>query len=155
MIRNKIIQCEYKEGDLITENSVAEDLDMSRTPVKKAFVRLKMENYLKSFDGVGTIVKGLSIKELSDMYEARILIETYAMKTSINEVNKDTLLNIRNKFTNNLSKYGAGDKKALKNFAVVDKEFHNIILDKSQNEYLKKCLSKSTLKSKGTDMRLI
>lgn len=114
-----------------------------------------MENYLKSFDGVGTIVKGLSIKELSDMYEARILIETYAMKTSINEVNKDTLLNIRNKFTNNLSKYGAGDKKALKNFAVVDKEFHNIILDKSQNEYLKKCLSKSTLKSKGTDMRLI
>ena len=87
-IRNSIISGDVKGGELLTEKSIGEQLNMSRTPVKRALTRLEQEGYLKSVDGVGTIVLELSLKDLSDIYEVRIAIEKIAMRTGVHE---DTL----------------------------------------------------------------
>lgn len=59
---------------------------MSRTPVNRALTRLEQEGYVKSVDGVGNIVRELSVKDLADIYELRIALEKIAIKSSINNI---------------------------------------------------------------------
>ncbi|WBW50174.1 GntR family transcriptional regulator [Peptoniphilus equinus] len=140
-IRTKIIEGEFDEGDLLTESSIGEELNMSRTPVRQAFIQLESENYLKSFDGVGTLVKGLSIKDLSDIYEIRSILEVNALKTSIERIHKKELIKLRDQLQTYLDEYQKGYKNALKYISKLDSVIHELIVEKSSNNYYKLLLN--------------
>lgn len=140
-IRDLIISGEVKGGELLTEKSIGEELKMSRTPVKRALTRLEQEGYLKSIDGVGTIVLELSIKDLADIYEVRIALEKIAVKTSIHNISdleidrlRTDLLKILEDKKNN--KYITEDYLIEK-----DEEIHMLILENSDNNYIKNIYS--------------
>ena len=40
-IKSKIVSGEFKEGELLTEKSIGEILEMSRTPVKKSIYKVR------------------------------------------------------------------------------------------------------------------
>ena len=43
-IKNKIMNDEYKSKEIISEKKIAEELSISKTPVKEALSRLESEN---------------------------------------------------------------------------------------------------------------
>lgn len=136
-IRSKIVSGEFKEGEIITEASIGEMLNMSRTPVKKAFTKLEVQNYVRSIDGIGTIVKGLSIKDLSDIYEARILIEVNALKTAINRISQADKENMMEKLIYVKNEVEKGNSFTPEFTAQIDSEFHSLIIDNTTNDYFK------------------
>jgi DNA-binding GntR family transcriptional regulator len=68
-IREKIISCEYFPGTILSENELAAELNMSRTPIRSALSHLESEGYIVTIHKRGIKVKDLSYKEIVDMYE--------------------------------------------------------------------------------------
>lgn len=74
-----------RTGDLapferITELRAAELLQLSRTPVREAIKRLTVEGFLLREPGKGLRVAGLSADEQSQIFELRLMLETYAVR---------------------------------------------------------------------------
>lgn len=61
MIKEKIQRGEYQVGQRLIETEVSRELDLSRTPVRKAFAMLTVDGYLEFEDYKGVIVKNCAI----------------------------------------------------------------------------------------------
>ena len=80
-----------KPGDRIVESKIAEDMGISRFPIREAISSLESEGLLVTIPYKGTFVNKLNQKELEELYSLRILLETYAMKLFMKNVTKDKI----------------------------------------------------------------
>ncbi len=71
-VRERICLLEYEPGTLINEGLLAEEFDVSRTPVRNVLSRLGYEGMVETRNGVGTIVTEVDIKTFKDIYELRM-----------------------------------------------------------------------------------
>ena len=67
-------------GELITEGEVAEGLDMSRTPVREAFLRLAGEGVLQLYPKRGAVVTPMTDREVRHLLDTRLMFETTAVR---------------------------------------------------------------------------
>jgi DNA-binding GntR family transcriptional regulator len=74
VLRDRILHAHYAPGQLLREAPVADDLGVSRTPVREALIRLS-ENGLLERTTRGLRVRERSVSELGEVYEACILVE--------------------------------------------------------------------------------
>ncbi|BBG04720.1 MULTISPECIES: GntR family transcriptional regulator [Pseudonocardia] len=65
-------------GELISEGQIARPLELSRTPVREAFLQLQAEGLLRLFPKRGALVVPVSPDEVEAVIEARQVIESYA-----------------------------------------------------------------------------
>ena len=68
-IKELILNEDIGPGEIVSENQLAEYMNMSRTPVREAIRRLEAEGILVSRQGIGTIVKMLTLKDIEDIFE--------------------------------------------------------------------------------------
>lgn len=71
-LRNRICLLDYAPGARLSEQALAEEFGISRTPLRRVLVRLEGEGLLQSVQGVGTFVTDVSIAELGPIYELRV-----------------------------------------------------------------------------------
>jgi DNA-binding GntR family transcriptional regulator len=69
----------FPDGELLSEGDVAAALQMSRTPVREAFLRLQSEGFLKLYPKRGALVVPVSATEARDVVEARLALESFAI----------------------------------------------------------------------------
>lgn len=136
-LKEQIISGVIREGDVITENNIGRALGMSRTPVKKALTQLESENYVRCLDGIGTVVVGLSLSDLRDIYDVRISMELLALKTSIHSIRPAEIAELRGDFQRELEAYRRAGGISDQRIAEIDARFHQLIVDKSNNNYIK------------------
>ena len=72
VLRDRICLLEYPPGTLLRETDIAEEFDVSRTPVREALQRLAYGGLVISKSGVGTRVTSLDRDEIIDVYEMRL-----------------------------------------------------------------------------------
>lgn len=77
-IRNRIMSGEFPGGMRLTEQGLAEDLGLSRTPVRGAMTRLLHEGFIEKGDGYSTRVAAFPEEELDQLFEVRRRLECYA-----------------------------------------------------------------------------
>ncbi len=74
-----ILSGKYARGEIFTENKLCEILGVSRTPIREALRRLEQENLIKD-SGKGSVVLGITEKDLEDIFTIRRQIEGLAAK---------------------------------------------------------------------------
>ena len=136
-LKEQIISGVIREGDVITENNIGRALGMSRTPVKKALTQLESENYVRCLDGIGTVVVGLSLSDLRDIYDVRISMELLALKPTIHNIRPAEIAELRGDFQRELEAYRRAGGISDQRIAEIDARFHQLIVDKSNNNYIK------------------
>lgn len=136
-IKELILNEDIGPGEIVSENQLAEYLNMSRTPVREAIRRLEAEGILVSRQGVGTIVKMLTLKEIEDIFEVREAMELIASETAIKNITEQEIKEVRENFQNLLDRYHRGEKIEKKEFTSIDGQIHDLIVRKSDNEYVK------------------
>ena len=82
-VKHRIISGGYPGGALISEGEVSAALEISRTPVREAFLRLSVEGLLRLYPKRGALVVPVSASEVHEVLEARQLIEQHAARTVI------------------------------------------------------------------------
>lgn len=74
-IRENILAMEYQPGDFITDSKIAEELEISRTPVREACQRLEYEGLLFSGSRRGWRIYSLTIKDIDNIFDLKCEIE--------------------------------------------------------------------------------
>lgn len=88
---------EIPTGQRLAEEQIAEQLSVSRTPVREAFVRLHADRLLKRFNDGGYYVAEIDLFDLRDLYELRITLELRGILRALEpgiEHDRDALLEI-------------------------------------------------------------
>lgn len=84
-IKQKILTGEYKEGDHILEANIAQKLGISRAPVREGIRELQDQGLIESIPRKGNFVAQMSIKDIKEIFDIRILLENYVLEKIINE----------------------------------------------------------------------
>lgn len=132
-IKNKIVQNKLHPNEVISENQITDQLNMSRTPVREAIKQLVADG-LVEMRGRENVVTALTASDVQEVYELRSLLETFALKKTINLIPEFKLDEIDNKFR---SAYQAKDWDI---YLKVDTEFHELITRIAGYERLKQFL---------------
>ncbi|NMD72092.1 GntR family transcriptional regulator [Bacillus sp. DNRA2] len=78
-LRMRIISGMIESGTTLSENKLAADFHVSRSPVREALKVLAAENIIR-LERMGAVVIGLSEKEVKEIYDVRLLIETFVFE---------------------------------------------------------------------------
>ena len=81
-VRAAIVENRYPPGQRLVEQRIAEELGLSRTPVREALRRLESEGLVVSERNRGAMVRPLSATEVVDLYGLRIRLESYAVEVA-------------------------------------------------------------------------
>lgn len=71
-IRTRICLLDYAPGTRLSEEALAAEFGISRTPLRRVLTRLEGEGLLRSVHGVGTFVTDVDIDELAQTYHLRL-----------------------------------------------------------------------------------
>lgn len=74
-IREGILSGKYKKDEELKENTLGQELGVSRTPVREALRQLELEGLVKIIPNKGAYVVGLTERDIKDIYAARSLLE--------------------------------------------------------------------------------
>lgn len=77
-LRSRILSGDLAPGERLVEQSLAEDLGLSRTPVREAIRRLLHEGFVEKGQGYSTRVADFPEEELTQLFEIRRRLECYA-----------------------------------------------------------------------------
>jgi DNA-binding GntR family transcriptional regulator len=78
-MRHRIITGKLGAKQRINENDLASDLGVSRPPIREALRTLESEQLIVSVPRKGSYVADISIEDLTGLYQAREMIEGYAI----------------------------------------------------------------------------
>lgn len=90
-VRAAIVENRYPPGSRLVEARIAEDLGLSRTPVREALRRLEAEGLVLSEPNRGAMVRPLSETEVVDLYGLRIRLESYAAEVAAERATEEEL----------------------------------------------------------------
>ncbi|MEV7005176.1 GntR family transcriptional regulator [Streptosporangium sp. NPDC051022] len=79
-VRERIIDGTYKPGARIRERTVAEELGISRIPIREAFPRLESEGFIRSLPRRGAVVASLTVRDVNELYDVRGSFEVLATR---------------------------------------------------------------------------
>ncbi len=132
-LRLDIVSGKLKSGTRITETAVAQELNVSRTPVREALQKLAQEKFLTAIPKAGYIVQDLSDNEIQDLFTTRMEIEQIAMEKAIENITVEELKQL----DDNLEQTKACIK-ANREFKIteLDIEFHTIIYKAARSQSL-------------------
>ena len=80
IIKSKILNRDLAPGSQITELALARELDMSRTPVREAAVRLEQAGLLTIVPRHGVQISSLSPSDMREIYEVLLSLEPTAVE---------------------------------------------------------------------------
>jgi DNA-binding GntR family transcriptional regulator len=71
-IRDRICLFEYPPGGRLSEEELAKEFSISRTPVRRVLARLEADGLIEARHGVGHIVTSVPSEELAQLYHLRM-----------------------------------------------------------------------------------
>ena len=87
-ITRRIQTGEYPVGSRLVAQKIAASLNISATPVVAAINRLAAQGLVETIPRKGAIVKQFSVEDIRNYFDARIMMETYAVKPAIQNVDQ-------------------------------------------------------------------
>ncbi len=90
VLETDILSGKYARGDILTESKLCEILGVSRTPIREALRRLEQENLIKE-TAKGSLVVGITGKDLDDIFIVREQLEGLAASFAANNFNDEEI----------------------------------------------------------------
>ncbi|OPX38943.1 MAG: hypothetical protein B1H12_01080 [Desulfobacteraceae bacterium 4484_190.2] len=132
-IRDLFSSGQLTSSDIISANQYAEDLQVSRTPVREALLQLASEGFLVAVDGRGFKIKDFSAKEIHDLFEARRIIETYIVRQLVGSLSEADFAFLHRSLESMKELLEYGDPSQ---FLKPDEEFHLSLVRRHDNLFL-------------------
>jgi DNA-binding GntR family transcriptional regulator len=130
-LRGAIAEGRLKPGDRVRELALADELGISRTPIREAMQRLAGDGLLQLDSRNGAKVTELSLDAIRELYDLREILEGSAARFAA----RNATANDRLRLDAILAKEAehAGDPTAL---AKLNKLFHQTLCQAAHNRYL-------------------
>jgi DNA-binding GntR family transcriptional regulator len=86
ILRKRILAGAYSEQQFIRQETIAQELGVSRIPVREALTLLEAEGLLIREKYRGAVVPKLSLTEIDEIYALRLMIESYLLRSAISKI---------------------------------------------------------------------
>lgn len=132
-LRQEILRNVYPPGAALPEKVLADQLAVSRVPVREALRRLAADGLVTLKPRQGAFVSSLSPQQFLDAYRVREALEDLAIRLALPNLTPDDLAELARLQDAMRRHAAAGDVDA---FFVVNRAFHALFVQRSANEYL-------------------
>lgn len=137
-IKQRILNSVYLSHEFIREARVAEELEVSRTPVREAFRELISEGWLEAIPHQGARVTAWTERDAREVFEIRLVLEPMAVALACLRIDKarlDYLKSLANQMET-LTKQVETNTEARNSIAALNHEFHKELIAGSDNHRL-------------------
>lgn len=133
ILRERIIKGEYGIGQRIKEGQVAEELKVSRTPIREALKQLETEGLIETLPNRGSFALGLTREDIQDIYAVRTAVEALAIEWAVVRISDDEVLKLKDVYER-MEFYSAklDSRKVLE----LNQEFHQVLYNASGSRFL-------------------
>lgn len=133
LIKDRLLSGKIKPGERIREDLLAEEISMSRTPVREAINQLSAEGFVNQIPRKGIFANEITREELFDIIEIRVLLESYAAKVCSRTITEEQLKELEDVFLKFKNALLIKDKVK---YGLYDGMFHKKIAEFTGNKKL-------------------
>jgi DNA-binding GntR family transcriptional regulator len=134
-LREAILTGVLKPGERLMEVQLAEEMGVSRTPVREAIRKLELENFVVMVPRKGAYVADISTKDIVDVFEIRAALETLAAGLAAERITDEELEELQRILVKN------AESNSLEDLIAVDTKFHDVLYRASRNDRLVQIIS--------------
>jgi DNA-binding GntR family transcriptional regulator len=132
-MRRAIVIGELEPGAHLKEPALAEMFGVSRLPVREAIAQLAREGLVRVEPRRGAYVVGVTEQDIHDIYECRVVLETYAVERTAPRIDEQGVAALGALIAQMEAAMATGKVQAV---AAADMAFHRLIISLSGNRAL-------------------
>lgn len=137
-LKKAILSGDYPPGCVLIQETLCREFRISRTPVRDALTHLQAEGLVVAIPNKGVLVRELSQKDVHDIYEVRLLLESAAARDAASKVNEKEISGILER----LQQLKTGQDSSFESVKKVGDELHKAILLSAGNKIMKDILDR-------------
>jgi DNA-binding GntR family transcriptional regulator len=137
VIKRDIITCELDPGAQIAQSSLVDRYGVGITPIREALKRLEQDGYVQSVPRFGYIISTITISDVKDIYELRLILETASVRLAAERASDEQLAEINE---NAGFSYRYKDRESYLQFLEFNTFFHTMVAKASGNQRLANAL---------------
>lgn len=138
ILKRRIIHLEYQPGLVLNEIELADEFNISRTPIRKVFQQLNNDKLLNIVPRFGAQVTPIDFKQMKSIFEITREFDPFAVRLAVERISDDKI-NELEKIITRLENYDI--EKDYQNAINDDEQFHKIIYSSCGNPWLEEILA--------------
>lgn len=139
-LRHDIIHGRYAPDSKLRVEHLRKEYDMGATPLREALSRLSADGFVKSEGQRGFRVAGISLEELEDVTNIRVMLEERALRNSIKHGDDNWEANLLAAF-HRLTKAETVDTPDLAEWEIRNRDFHLALIAACSSQWLRRFYS--------------
>jgi DNA-binding GntR family transcriptional regulator len=136
-LRDAILQGYFEPGEKLDQDLLAEELGVSRTPIREALKRLESEGFIEVRPHYGAFIAEVSSKDIQEIFELRGLLEAEVVRQATSSIPDSVLDELEQMLTEAQKAHAEGDYVAQ---FEADISFHQTLRDFAKNDLLREVL---------------
>ncbi|SMB86667.1 transcriptional regulator, GntR family [Desulfonispora thiosulfatigenes DSM 11270] len=132
-LRDAIINQTLRPGERLMEIQLAEEMGVSRTPVREAIRKLELEGFAVMVPRKGAYVAGISIKDINEVFEIRGALEVLAVGLAAQRITEEEIEEIQRHLIKETEETEANN---LRSIVEIDTTFHDLLYKAARNQKL-------------------
>ena len=145
-IRAKILTDEYRAGQKISENTLAEEYRCSRTPIREVLKRLEGDGLVVVKPKSGTYVKYETAEDFTELMQVRAYLESLAVNLCLGKITDREIKNLK-KTKRTMDALIENSPIDMMRFAAEHYDFHLQIVRVAGNDLLERLFERLNLRS--------
>lgn len=137
-IKDGILTGRLRPGERLLENQLANELGVSRTPIREALRMLEIENLVDLIPRKGAQVKEMSEKDIKDVLEIRKVLEELAAGLAAANITNQDISELKRLHGEFVEAFDRGDREGV---IIADTNFHDVIFSATKNDKLIQIIS--------------
>jgi DNA-binding GntR family transcriptional regulator len=132
-LKADILRCRLAPGARVTEQALADRLDIGRAPVRTALAQLRRDGLVVAVPQVGYEITQVTLRDAQDLFEARELIELHAVERVSDRIDEQRLAELA---TLAAVECTIGDADSVEAYLQANDAFHTKLVLYGTNAYL-------------------
>ncbi|WP_028402320.1 GntR family transcriptional regulator [Ectobacillus panaciterrae] len=133
LLKNAILNRKILPGKQLIENTIADKLNISRTPIRNAIKKLEAEGLVNSIPNRGAFVIQPTLEEMIEAFEIRKELELIAVKYGLSHVKNEDITQLKQLIEIGREAYNRQD---ISKYLSINTEFHLFLARKGNNRFL-------------------
>jgi DNA-binding GntR family transcriptional regulator len=136
-LKRAIIELRLPPGNPLREAALAEQLGVSKTPIREALSRLEQDGLAETTSFKGAVVTGYSRTDLLEIYELRELLENSAARSAAESMSAAALARLEGICQESRRLRDRGGAAAGARLAALISEFDTVVFDQVHNSRIR------------------
>jgi len=132
-IKEAILHLDLPMGAQLNIEELAEQMQISRTPIREALLRLEKDGLVRAVPRVGFFVTEITRRDLEELFELRALLESYATKRAAPLLTDGDLKCIEEQLERSTVAVESGDRVGFLKYEIA---LHEFIIEHARNSRL-------------------